>query len=107
MAAKQLAPADTIALTILQMGAVPGLYSGVLPSLWTIAHFSNQNLDETRRWIRKGEVRASALALGTGLAASIVTGSPMPLLGTIVMAGLLVSFYEHALNNGDGAGRMS
>jgi hypothetical protein len=94
---------EAIGLTLLAVAEVPNFYSGLLPSLWTIGHFSETENEEANYWIRRGEVMASALTLAVGIATSVLTKSPLPMVGVIVMAGILLYLYEHALRNGSGA----
>lgn len=94
---------EAIGLTLLAVAEVPNFYSGLLPSLWTIGHFSESENDEACYWIRRGEIMASALTLSVGVATSVLVGSILPLVGVIIMAGILLYLYEHALNNGKGA----
>lgn len=93
---------ESVALSLLAVAEVPNFYSGLLPSLWTIGHFSETENEEARYWIRRGEVYASVLSLSVGIATAYISGSPVPLFGTIVMAGALLYLYEHALKNGSG-----
>lgn len=88
---------EAIALTVLTVAEVPNLYSGLLPSMFTISHFGHQ--PETVKWIRKGEVIASILSLTIGGAVSHLTNSPIPMIGTVAMMVILLMAYEHALNN--------
>jgi hypothetical protein len=95
--------AEAVGLTLLAVAEVPNFYSGLLPSLWTIGHFSETENAEANYWIRRGEVMASGLTLAVGVATSVLTKSPLPLIGVIIMAGILLYLYEHALRNGSGA----
>ena len=97
---------EDAALTLLTAAEVPNFFSGMLPSLWTIGHFSNQDQTETIHWIRKGEAIALVLALATGAAVSAIADSPYPFWATLVMSGLLLGAYEHALRNPTGKDKM-
>lgn len=90
---------QVIALTVMTVAETPNLFSGMLPSLWTIGHFSGQDRGETTHWIRKGEAIASVMSLAIGLAVSNLAGSPLPFVGTVLMVGVLLAAYEHALRN--------
>ena len=92
-----------IGLTLLAVAEVPNFYSGLLPSLWTIGHFSESENEEANYWIRRGEVMASGLTLAVGVATAVLTKSIIPLIGVVIMAGILLYLYEHALRNGSGA----
>lgn len=47
--------------------------------------------------VRMGEVAAIALCVGIGAVTSSLTGSPVPMFVTAIMAGILVCVYEAAL----------
>lgn len=94
---------EAIGLTLLAIAEVPNFYSGLLPSLWTIGHFSETENAEANYWIRRGEVMASILTLSVGVATSVLTKSVLPIIGVVAMAGVLLFLYEHALRNGAGA----
>lgn len=91
-----------IATTILVMGEAAAIYSSFLPSWFTISSpfFHEQGAVEgNRRRIRQGEIAASFLTIGVAFAGSAMTGSPWPLLGGIITAGVMVAGYEYALRN--------
>lgn len=92
-----------IALTLLAIAEVPNFYSGLLPSLWTIGHFSETDNEEACRWIRRGEANATALSVAVGIGVSMLTKSPLPIIGNLLMCGILLYLYEHALRNGSGS----
>lgn len=89
----------TWGLTILTVAEVPNLYSGLLPSLFTISTF-REDEEHTTYWIRRGEVLASALSLAIGAGASLLSGSWLPMVGVVLMMIYLVYCYEHALRQG-------
>ena len=92
-----------IALTLLAVAEVPNFYSGLLPSLWTIGHFSETDNEEACRWIRRGEANATALSIAVGIGVSVLTHSALPLIGNLIMCAILLYLYEHALRSGAGA----
>jgi hypothetical protein len=94
--------AEAIALTLLTIAEVPNFYSGLLPSLFTIGHFSDNEDPETLYWIRRGEINALGLSLLLGTAASMLSHSAWPLVGTAAMSAFLMYHYEHALKKGAG-----
>ena len=94
--------AEAIALAILTIAEVPNFYSGLLPSLFTIGHFSDNEDPETLYWIRRGEINALGLSIGLGVGASMLSKSWLPLVGTIFMSAFLMYHYEHALKKGAG-----
>lgn len=94
--------AESIALTLLVIAEVPNMFSGLLPSLFTIGTFSDNQDADTLYWIRRGEVNALALSLTLGLGASIISGQALPFVGCVLMSAFLIFHYEYALKNGRG-----
>lgn len=97
--------AEGLGLSFLIAFEVPNLFSGLLPSLFTISTFSSSDPDKaahTKRWIRRGEIQAGVVSLGLGVGGTIVTKTPWPLLLTIGMIVWLVWQYEAALRKGTG-----
>lgn len=95
--------AGAVALTLLAVAEVPNFFSGLLPSLWTIGHFSASENQEAVYWIRRGEVMAAGLVIVVGVATSMIAGTWIPLVGMLLMAAALIYAYEHALAHGSGA----
>jgi hypothetical protein len=93
----------TLGLTVLAVAEVPALYSGLLPSLWTIAHFGSTESAEAQRWIRRGELAATGLTAGVAVGIGLLANSWVPALGMATMALILLYLYEHALRQGAGA----
>jgi hypothetical protein len=101
--------AEGLGLSFLIAFEVPNLFSGLLPSLFTISTFSKGDADKaahTKKWIRRGEIQAGVVSLGLGLGGTIVTKTPWPMLLTLIMIAWLVWQYETALRKGlsDGPG---
>lgn len=94
--------AEAIALTILTIAEVPNMFSGLLPSLFTIGHFGDEESGEAKYWIRRGEYNALGLSLTLGLGASLISKSYMPFVGCVLMSAFLIYHYENALANGAG-----
>lgn len=94
--------AEAVGLTILTIAEVPNFFSGLLPSLFTIGHFSTDESAEAIRWIRRGEVNALGMSLALGLGASLITHNAMPFFGCMAMSAFLMYHYEYALKNGAG-----
>jgi len=92
---------EQVALTVLVVAEVPNFWSGFLPSLFTIATFSDSDAAEhTRHWIRRGEIQATGLSLALGVSASLLAGEPWPFLGVVFLILYLAYQYEHALRLG-------
>lgn len=88
---------------------VPNLFSGLLPSLFTISTFTNADAEKARhakKWIRRGEIQAGVVSLGLGIGGAVVTKHPAPILLTIIMIIWLVWQYEHALRGAADGPRM-
>jgi hypothetical protein len=95
------------ALTVLTVAEIPNMYSGLLPSLFTISTFSGGDSDKqahTKKWIRRGEIQATAMSMALGIGASVLAKAPWPFLGTVLMCGYLLYQYETALRKGNEAG---
>lgn len=93
---------ESIALTILTIAEIPNFWSGFLPSLFTIGHFSDAQSSESLYWIRYGEANAMGLSVTLGIGASLVSKSWLPFVGTLAMCGFLLYQYEKALGAGKG-----
>lgn len=82
-----------LALVILLQ--VPGIYSNLLP---TPCEISKEDPSSAySRKIRQSEMYATAVALGLGFAGSLITSSPWPFFGVLLMAGALVFHYENSI----------
>lgn len=82
---------------------VPNLFSGLLPSKFTIATFTGQGEERaahTKRWIRDGEAQATLMSLALAVGGTLLTRSPLPLLFSLAMIAWLLAQYEHALRAG-------
>lgn len=98
---------DDVGLFLLSVSEVPNFYSGFLPSLFTIATFSGddeEKKEHTKRWIRRGEMQATGMAITVGVATSILADSPVPIIGVAVMCAYLLWQYERALSGGIDSG---
>jgi hypothetical protein len=94
-------------IAILIAFETPNLFSGFLPSLFTISTFTGSDpakAAHTKKWIRKGEVQAGTVSLALGIGGTIITGTPWPLLLTMGMIVWLVWNYELALRMGAKSG---
>lgn len=94
-------------IAILIAFETPNLFSGFLPSLFTISTFSGSDAEKqahTKEWIRKGELQAGIVSLILGVGGSAITQTPWPLLLTLGMIAWLVYNYEKALKDGAKSG---
>lgn len=95
--------AQGVAITLLVAGEIPNFFSGFLPSLFTISTFSGGDpakIEHTKKWIRRGEMQATGLALLFGLGGTMISGKPWALLAAGGMSGYLLWQYECALRKG-------
>lgn len=84
-----------LGLAILAAAEVPNFLAGMMPSLMTIRTFADD--PEQIRALRRGEAVGSALALGVGLGASMVSESPVPFLASGAVLAVLLYEYERAM----------
>lgn len=89
--------AATVGLALLAAGEVPNFLAGMLPSLMTIRRFGADEMD--RQALRSGEVAGSVLALGVGVGASLAANDATPAIATVVILGIMLCMYEHAIRN--------
>lgn len=93
---------SVIAGTILVVDGLPNLYSGLLPSMFTISSpfFHDQEAKEGNvKRIRQGEVIATIMGVALIFAAAELFQSPLPIIGGAAMMAVLLLSYEYALKN--------
>jgi hypothetical protein len=93
-----MADAETLALAglaIMAAAEVPNFLAGLLPSTMTIGRFAADAEDRGR--LRRSEIVGSGLALAVGVGASLIGQSPLPLLLTLAVLGVLLYEYERAI----------
>lgn len=103
MADDTLGLAGVAGISIMVTFEVPNMYSGLLPSLFTISTFSGGDQAKaahTKKWIRKGEVQATGMSIAIGIGAALLVQHPLPLFATMAMCAYLVWQYETALRKG-------
>lgn len=84
-----------LGLAILAAAEVPNFLAGMMPSLMTIRTFADD--PEQIAALRRGEVVGSVLSLAVGLGASLVSESPVPMLASGAVLGVLLYEYEKAM----------
>lgn len=89
--------AEQAALTVLTAFEVPNVFSGVLPSWFTIATFSDD--PEKMNALRNAEIFATGISLGLGVAASVIADTWLPLFAVAAMAAILIGGYEYHMRN--------
>lgn len=98
-----MADTQTVAMSVIIAAEVPNYYSGLLPSLFTIATFSGgdgSKAEHTVKWIRRGEVQGTLQAIGLSVAAAILTNDPWPFILSMAMVVYYLYQYEYALRLG-------
>jgi hypothetical protein len=91
-----------VAATILVLEASASLYAAFCPSWFTVRSefFNDQKGREGNvKAIRQGELAATALTIPTGYATSILVGSWLPLVGAMLVSGLMVGGYEYSIRH--------
>lgn len=91
-----------IATTILVMEAGASLYAAFCPSWFTVRSpfFHDQAAREGNvRSIRQGYLAATALVLPTGLASSVLVGSMLPAIGSVLVAAVMIGGYEYSISH--------
>lgn len=94
---------QSVALSVIIAAEVPNYYSGLLPSLFTIATFSGGDQDKvahTVKWIRRGEIQGTMQAVVLSVAASILSDDAWPFILSMGMVGYYLYQYEYALRLG-------
>jgi hypothetical protein len=94
-----------VALAVIIAAEVPNYYSGLLPSLFTIATFSGgESTDHTLYWIRRGEVQGTIQAVALSVAAAVLAENPWPFILSMAMVVYYLYQYEYALRLGLSSG---
>lgn len=88
---------EDAALTLLALAEVPQVMSAFMPSLFTMATFSDD--PEKVRYLRRGEVVGGAVSLGIAVAIGILARSVWPIAGAVAVLGIILYEYERAIRN--------
>lgn len=89
-------------LFLLALAEVPQVMSAFLPSPFTAATFGGT---EKARWLRRGEVVGSIVALSIAAAVTLVTKRKEPLIGAVLVLAVFLWEYEQAMRYGRENGR--
>lgn len=81
----------------LAIGQSVGAFLSFLPKFSEIRRSDGSADTAMTRDVRMGEIAATALCVGVGAITASITGDPLPVYVSIVMAVILVSLYECAL----------
>lgn len=94
--------AEQAGLFLLALAEVPQVMSAFLPSPFTAATFGGT---EQARYLRRGEVIGSVVALSIAAAVSIVSKRKEPMIGAVIVLGVFLWEYERAMREGARNGR--
>lgn len=82
-----------IGLAVLASTAGPGFLTSMIGSPSSLA--SRTDIAE----IRRSEMVGASLALAVGVAVSMMAGDPFPLVGTVLVLGVMLYEYERVLRD--------
>lgn len=91
---------ETIALTVILVGAGAGTFASFCPSWFTVrsAFFHEQSHKPGNiAAIRQGEAVGTAITLAEGVAASYLTKSLLPFFGAVTICAVMVIGYEYSI----------
>ncbi len=89
-------PSEALGPASLAMGQAVTSFSIFLPSFTAIRQGSAGDKDLCKD-VRMGEFAAATIAIGIGVIASSLSGSPAPAMVALIMSVVLISLYERAL----------
>lgn len=76
-----------------------GLFQAFLPRFTDVRRTIPSTDPATTRDVRMGEIAAASLAIGIGAVVSNLTGSPVPIVISMVCSAGLIVLYESALRS--------
>lgn len=87
------------AIGVLTLASVPPIFATMLPDKHTIQSTPLTDKDATDfiSSVRNEEITASALAFAVGVSGSVLTSSPWPVLGVLLMIGFFIWRYESGM----------
>lgn len=91
---------ERLGLAMLAVSETRNFWSDNLPDLHTVAGEDTPASSLSETWVRRGEVQAFVLSLGLGVAASLLSSEPWPLVGAFLMSVYMAYQYESALRLG-------
>jgi hypothetical protein len=96
-------PADVggaVAVTVLIVGASSGVYAQFGPSMFTISSdffHENGKVEGNKKRIRHAEILGTIITLGMGWAGSVLTKSPIPLVGSALYSAASIGAWEYSM----------
>lgn len=89
-------PSEALGPASLAMGQAVTSFSIFLPSFTAVRQGSRSDKDLCND-VRMGEFAAATIAIGVGVIASSLSGSPAPAFVAVIMSVVLIALYEKAL----------
>jgi len=90
-----MANPDALGPASISLGTATSAFMGFCPSFSEVRRADPSDEGMTKD-IRLGQVAASAVAIGTGIIVSYLSGSPVPAVVSFMMSALLVWCYQNA-----------
>ena len=88
-----------VAISVIAATSVPNIFANMLPTPGDIQMGEGEEHDtRTLAIIRKGETHATLVSLALGIATSVVSKSPIPIIAVLIMVGYMLYLYENAIN---------
>jgi hypothetical protein len=95
MAGSRIDTGARVALVVIVLAEIPGIWSQALPSPYELG----TGTGHSGRWLRRGEVQAAGLSVAMGAGVSALVRSPWPVLGSVAVCAYLWWMYESALKD--------
>lgn len=90
----------TVATTVLVIGEGAALFAAFCPSWFTVRSpfFHDQAAREGNvSAIRQGEIAGAAITVAVGWAGAAMVGSPLPLVGAVLVSAVMIVGYEWSI----------
>lgn len=90
----------TVATTVLVIGEGAALFAAFCPSWFTVRSpfFHDQAAkDGNVNAIRQGELAGAVITCAVGWAGAVMVGSPLPLIGAVLVSAVMVAGYEWSI----------
>lgn len=84
--------------TNIAIGSATAAFMGFMPK-FTDVRRANADDAAMRADVKLAEIAAFAVAMGTGLIVSNITGSPFPAIVTLLMCAVLIACYRSAMRS--------
>lgn len=90
----------TVATTVLVIGEGAALFAAFCPSWFTVRSpfFHDQDAKGGNiNAIRQGEAAGAAITVAVGWAGAAMVGSPLPLIGAVLVSAVMIAGYEWSI----------